>query len=174
MKKFAKILGLSALTIGVLTACGESEVKEVDGGAKEETKKEEAPKKESYKVGDTVSVDGMEVTIKSAKFVNPAEYSPSEKGKIIQIEVTAKNNSSANGFIDNTEFTISDKEGNMLEEYYGFDTSFSGEVKKGKQLSGKIAFDVSESESYEIFYEPSFTLKENAEIKFDLPKSELE
>lgn len=177
MKKFIKVFGMIALTIGILSACGEAEVKKVDEGNTNQAKEEATDKEvkpEFYKVGDTVSVDGIEIKLISAKYVQPAEYSESEKGKIIEIEVSAKNTNSDDAYIDNTEFSIADVEGNMHEEYYGFDYSFSGEIKSGKVLTGKIAYDVPESEKYEIYYEPSFTFSENAEIRFDIEKAELQ
>lgn len=175
MNKVIKLVFVSALLMGILTACGEAEVKQVD---KSENTTKATDKKEKkaptfYKIGDTVSVDGVEIKLISAKFVNPAEYVEPEKGKVLEIEVSAKNNSSDNGFVDNTEFTISDAKGNMHDQYFGFDNTFSGEIKKGKTMTGKIAFDVPNSKEYELYYEPSFSLKNNAEIKFKLKNSEL-
>ncbi len=172
MSKIIKLVVVSALLMGILAACGEAEVKQVDHSEKK-TEKEQKKAPAFYHIGDTVSVDGMEIQLISAKFVKPAEYSEPEKGKVLEIEVSAKNNSSDNGFVDDTEFTISDAKGNMHEEYFGFDYTFSGEVKKGKTMTGKIAFDVPSSTEYELYYEPSFSLKNNAEIKFKLKNSEL-
>ncbi|WP_102692158.1 DUF4352 domain-containing protein [Rummeliibacillus pycnus] len=172
MNKILKLIIVSAFLMAILTACGEAEVKQVDQSTKTTEKKvKKAPT--FYKVGDTVSIDGMEIKLVSAKFVKPAEYVKTEKGKVLEIEVSAKNNSANNGFVDNTEFTISDAKGNMQEQYFGFDYTLSGEVKKGKTMTGKIAFDVPYSKEYELYYEPSFSLKNNAEIKFKLKKSEL-
>lgn len=150
------------------------ETKEALANAETEEEEANAVFEETYKVGDTVSIDGTEITIKSAKFTDAAEYSDPQKGKILTLEVAVKNNGEENAYVDNTEFTISDAEGNMHEEYYGYDdTSFSNEVKVGKQYAGKIAFDVPESASYEIYYEPSFSMNEG-EIKFVVTKEELQ
>jgi hypothetical protein len=139
----------------------------------EKAKQEEEIANKVWKVGETISINGLEITITSAKFTPPAEYSEPEKGKIITLEVTAKNNSDENVYVDNTEFTISDAQGNMHEQYYGYNYSFSNEVKVGKQYSGKIAFDVPESDYYEIYYEPSFSW-DKGEIKFKVTKEELQ
>ncbi|OES45779.1 DUF4352 domain-containing protein [Domibacillus iocasae] len=150
------------------------ETKEALANAETEEEEANAVFEETYKVGDTVSIDGTEITIKSAKFTDAAEYSDPQKGKILTLEVAVKNNGEENAYVDNTEFTISDAEGNMHEEYYGYDdTSFSNEVKVGKQYAGEIAFDVPESASYEIYYEPSFSMNEG-EIKFVVTKEELQ
>jgi Domain of unknown function (DUF4352) len=139
----------------------------------EQDKQKEEMTNKVWKVGETISINGLEITITSAKYTPPAEYSEPEKGKIITLEVIAKNNSEENVYVDNTEFTISDAEGNMHEQYYGYDYNFSNEVKVGKQYSGKIAFDVPESDYYEIYYEPSFSW-DNGEIKFKVTKEELQ
>lgn len=147
------------------TALAETESKEKNAHAVFE---------KTYKVGDTVSIDGVEVTINSAAFTDAAEYGEPQKGKVITLNVSVKNNSEENAYVDNTEFTISDAEGNMHEQYYSYDdVSFSNEVKVGKQYAGKVAFDVPESASYEVYYEPSFSLNEG-EIKFLIMKEELQ
>ncbi|WP_052712077.1 DUF4352 domain-containing protein [Domibacillus indicus] len=150
------------------------ETKEALAGAESAEKKAAAVFEKTYKIGDTVSIDGTEITIQSAKFTEPDEYGEPQKGKVITLEVSVKNNGEENVYVDNTEFTIADAEGNMHEQYYSYDdTSFSNEVKVGKQYAGKIAFDVPESASYEIYYEPSFSMNEG-EIKFVVTKEELQ
>lgn len=151
-----------------------TETKEALANAETEEQEANDVFEETYKVGDNVSIDGVEITIKSAKFTDAAEYGEPQKGKVITLEVAVKNNSKENAYVDNTEFTISDAEGNMHEQYYSYDdTSFSNEVKVGKQYAGKVAFDVPESDSYEIYYEPSFSMNEG-EIKFVVSKEELQ
>lgn len=178
-KKVFGVLSTSVLLGGLLAGCGDAEVKEVSSsGDKQEAetnKKEEAAPKTEFKVGETVSIDGMEVAINSLTWGTPIDGVPAEKGKILRIEVSAKNNSSDNGFVDSSEFQVYDKDGNKLEMYFGNnDTNmFGGELKKGKQSAGTLEFDVPETETYEIYYEPSFTLKENAEVKWIVPTGEI-
>jgi len=121
----------------------------------EETKKEE-PK--TFVVGDTVDLNGLEITIADAKFVQASEYSPAEQGKVLQMNVNVTNNKDDKAFIDNTEFNLYDAEGNSLDFYYGGDgLDLSGDVNAGKKMSGTLTFDVPESDSYELIYEPSFS-----------------
>ncbi|MFY0762072.1 DUF4352 domain-containing protein [Metabacillus dongyingensis] len=177
-KKVFGVLSTAFLLGGLLSGCGDAEVKEVSSSGDKQTdesnKKEEAAKTE-YKVGETVSIDGMEVTIKSLSWGKPIDGVPVEKGKILRIEVSAKNNSSDNGFVDSSEFQVYDKDGNKLEMYFGNNDAnmFGGELKKGKQSAGALEFDVPETETYEIYYEPSFTFKENAEVKWIVPTGEI-
>lgn len=91
MKKFVAIVTGILLTAG-LTACGDTEVKEVkkDSSAKQEQKKEESNK--VFAIGDTFEVNGLQLTFTSANFVEPNEYTAPEKGKVLEIQFSAKNN----------------------------------------------------------------------------------
>jgi Domain of unknown function (DUF4352) len=179
-KKFLSILGATAISGALLVGCGSAEVEKVDNdngsetAKKEETKKEE--KKSEFKVGETVSIDGMEVTVNSVSWGEANEYVPTTNAKVLKLEVSAKNNSADNGFIDSSEFQVYDAEGNLVEMYFGNDNAnmFGGELKKGKQMSGVLEYDVPESESFEIYYEPSFTLKENSEVKWIVPAADVQ
>jgi hypothetical protein len=170
-KKLSALLG-SVVLMSVLAACGETEVEGVPNADAEKEKPAELEKTEIpdevFKVGDTVSVNGLEITIKSAAFAEPTEYSPSVNGKIITLDVAVKNTNKEQAFIDNTEFAIYDNEGNKMEDYYGFDEmALSDDVNSGKQLQGKLYFDVKEQPTYEMIYTPSFTM-DSKEIKFEI------
>ncbi|MEH7117252.1 DUF4352 domain-containing protein [Neobacillus vireti] len=167
--KAKKLLGVvvGMMVIGgALTACGETQVEKVD------TKKvAEQPAKKAedkvFAVGDTVKVNGLEVTITKASFTQPNQYTQAEKGKVLTLDMTAKNTGES-AFIDNTEFNLYDAQGNQLKEYFGYDEmAISGDVNKGKQLTGKLYFDVPQADSYELIYKPSFTL-DNKEIKWNI------
>ncbi|MED4616809.1 DUF4352 domain-containing protein [Priestia megaterium] len=165
-KKVLTGLGIVALAGGILAGCSTS-VEEVskDSGAKQETTQKSEDK--TYSVGDTVKVNGLEVTITKASYTSPSEYTPANKGKVLTLEV-ATNNTGDSAFIDNTEFNLYDKEGNQLEQYFGYDElAISGDVNKGKKLSGKLFFDVPESDSYELIYKPSISF-DDKEIKFEI------
>ena len=173
--------------IGVfLVACGEVEESSgenadqsnasssedsADNSEKTEDGGEEDAGEKVYTIGDSVEVNGVEITIKSATFTKPAEYSEPKNDKVLTLEVEAKNTSDDSAFVDNTEFTLSDAEGNMSEDYFGYDDlAISGDINSGKKLSGKLYYDVSESDHYELQYEPSFSwdeIKINWEIKKD-------
>jgi hypothetical protein len=172
MKKFFKwalmIFGGIFLLGIIISMFGGTEVEEVSNSSdkpKTEQKKEED---KVYKIGDTVRVDGLEITITSAKYTNPAPYSETKNGKVLTIEVQTNNTSNTQKFIDNTEFALYDANGNKLEEYYGYDDlAISGDVNKGKKLAGKLYYDVPQAEKYELIYTPSFTL-DSKEIKFEI------
>lgn len=179
LKKFSFYL-VAGLMAFVLGACGDAEVSKVDGESKGKSEKQsdekaaEAP--EFYKPEESVSVDGVEISLNAIGWGKEAEYSESQNGNVLRVEVTVMNNSADNAFVDHTEFALSDKDGNMMEAYFGNDDAnmFSSEIKKGKQVKGVLKYDVPESESYELFYEPSFTLKENAEVKWLIENGDIQ
>jgi hypothetical protein len=170
-KKFLSILG-AMLIAGTLVGCSDtvedvSTGEKVEGASTEETteNKEEAPENKVYKVGETVSINGLEVTIDSAKFVNGNQYTPAEKGKVLQLEISAINNSDTQQHVYDGDFNVYDMEGNSFQPYFGMDEStISADLNKGKKASGKAFFDVSEADKYEVIY----TTFLGTEVKFEV------
>ncbi|TCP19947.1 uncharacterized protein DUF4352 [Scopulibacillus darangshiensis] len=159
-------------SIFLLSACGETEVSKVDNGDKKtEAKADENTKKKEnkvFKIGDTVKVNDVELTITKASYTDPAPYTKAEKGKVLTIELKAKNSGDTQAFVDNTDFNLYDKDGNKLKDYFGYDEmAVSGELNKGKQLTGKLYFDVPQANSYELVYTPAFSL-DSKEIKWNI------
>lgn len=176
-KKIVTLL-LAGFIALALSACGEAEVSTIDEKeeVQAEKKEDKIEKPEFYKPDETVSIDGVEISIDSVAWGKEAEYSESQNGKILRLEVTVKNNSDDNAFADNTEFDLSDSEGNMMDTYFGNDDAnmFSGEIKKGKQIKGILEYDVPETDNYELYYEPSFSFKENTEVKWLIEKGDIQ
>ncbi|MBG9714222.1 DUF4352 domain-containing protein [Bacillus sp. CCB-MMP212] len=167
-----KKLGTIALTGALafsLTACGETEVKEVskNEAPKQEQKKEDKATSKVYKTGETVEVNGLQITFNSAKFVEANEYSKAEKGKVLEIDFSAKNNGKKDAYIGTEELKIADANGNQFKEYFGADNAFMNEnVAPGNQITGKMYFDVAESDKYTGTYKPNFTFDEKS-VKFE-------
>ncbi|MGO1372364.1 MAG: DUF4352 domain-containing protein [Senegalia sp. (in: firmicutes)] len=180
MKNLKKYLFVSVLLVAVsiFAACEEdstsqestsdetsdsSEVKE-ENDNKDEKEKEE----QIYKIGDTVKINDVELIINSASFTEPAEYGESKNGKVLTLDLSAKNTGDEQVFVDNTEFAIYDNEGNKQDDYYSYDEmAFSEQINSGKQAQGKIYFDVVEQDSYEMIYTPSFSW-DNEEYVFEI------
>ncbi|MBS4221830.1 DUF4352 domain-containing protein [Lederbergia citrea] len=179
MIKFGKVVFMGVVVGGFLAGCGEADVQKVDNGTqkqeqKVDKKEEKKEQKNEFKIGETASVDGMEVTINNISYVDPAEYLDTEQDKVLRLDVSVKNNAADNGFVDTSEFQVYSGD-EKSEFYFGHDKSNlgGGELKKGKSLKMTLDFDVPESDAYEIFYEPSFSFKDNAEIKFNVSKGDI-
>ncbi|MGG1219390.1 DUF4352 domain-containing protein [Priestia endophytica] len=171
-KKLVGILGAAVIFGGILAGCG-TEVEDASGDSSNKTEQTESKSTESakdkvYKVGDTVKVDGLKITLTKAEFTAPNEYTEATNGKVLTVEVATENDGDAKSFIDNTDFNLYDKDGNQMESYYGYDEiAISGDVNKGKKLNGKLFFDVPEQDSYEIIYTPTFSM-DDTEITFEV------
>ncbi|MCU4770176.1 DUF4352 domain-containing protein [Bacillus toyonensis] len=169
-----KKLGTIALTGALafsLAACGETEVKEVskNDAPKQEEKKDKKASTENkvYKIGDTVEINGLQLTFNSAQFVEANEYSKAEKGKVLEITFSAKNNGKKDAYIGTEELKIADAGGNQFKEYFGAENAFMNEnVGPGNQITGKMYFDVAESDKYTGTYKPNFTFDEKS-VKFE-------
>lgn len=181
MRKYLMLM-LSVVMVVMVSACGEAEVSTVeeeanaaeneanndanDSGNNNENNAEGEDGKEFYQPDETVSVDGIEITLNEITWGEEEEFVESDNGNLIRIDLTIKNNSDDNEFVDDIDFDLYDEEGNKLDTYFGNDDAnmFGSEIKKGKQLNGILEYDAPESDSYELYYEPSFSFTENNEI----------
>ena len=167
-KKLGTLAMTGALALS-LTACGETEVKEVNkkDTTKQEEKKKDTAENKVYKVGETVEVNGLQITFNSAKFVEPNEYVKAEKGKVLEITFNAKNNGKKEAYFGTEELKIADANGNQFKEYFGGENVFMNEnIVPGNQIQGKMLFDVTESDKYTGTYKPNFSL-DNKSVKFE-------
>lgn len=170
LKKLATIALSGSLALS-LAACGETEVKEV---SKQDAPKQEEKKKKDdkvankvYKAGETVEVNGLQITFNSSKFVEPDEYIKAEKGKVLEITFTAKNNGKKDAYFGAEELKIADAGGNQFKQYFaGSDTFMNENIAPGNQISGKMLYDVAESDKYVGTYKPNFTLDDKS-VKFE-------
>lgn len=181
MRKYLMLM-LSVVMVVMVSACGEAEVSTVeeeanaaeneanndanDSGNNNENNAEGEDGEEFYQPDETVSVDGIEITLNEITWGEEEEFVESDNGNLIRIDLTIKNNSDDNEFVDDIDFDLYDEEGNKLDTYFGNDDAnmFGSEIKKGKQLNGILEYDAPESDSYELYYEPSFSFTENNEI----------
>lgn len=181
MRKYLMLM-LSVVMVVMMSACGDAEVSTVEEEANaaeneanndandsennNENNAEGEDGEEFYQPDETVSVDGIEITLNEITWGEEEEFVESDNGNLIRIDLTIKNNSDDNEFVDDIDFDLYDEEGNKLDTYFGNDDAnmFGSEIKKGKQLNGILEYDAPESDSYELYYEPSFSFTENNEI----------
>src|SRR5699024_6907721 len=114
-----------------------------DSGNSNENNAEEEGGEEFYQPEETVSVGGSEITLNEITWGEEEEYVESDNGNLIRIDLTIKNNSDDNEFVDDIDFDLYDKEGDKLDTYFGNDDAnmFGSEIKKGKQLNGILEYD---------------------------------
>lgn len=162
MKKVLKVMGimvgtLVGLFILMILLVDTDEGPTKVGSVKTETKTAASETEEvtEFKVGDVIAVNDLELTITDAYFSEPTEYGTPDNGKVLTVDVTIKNNGDKNTFVDNTDFDISNAEGVMMDSYYSYDKSaIAGSVGAGKTIVGSLFYDVTDSPSFELQYEP--------------------
>ncbi|WP_397538488.1 DUF4352 domain-containing protein [Rummeliibacillus pycnus] len=169
MKKKLRYIAPMILAL-FLSACGDTKVKkeEADSSTKTEQKaeKKEKKKNKTYKVGETVKVNDVKITITKAKIVKPDKNIKPQNGKVLQLNITVKNSSKNKVYVDSSHFTLL-KGGKSQDEYYGGKTPISGDINKGEKLSGIIKYDVSKKGTYKLIYTPTFSL-DHKEIKWKI------
>ncbi|MCM3711501.1 DUF4352 domain-containing protein [Sporosarcina luteola] len=140
------------LGVGILAAL-------VVGGCAETAEDEKQFNEEEYASGSyPAEGEGLEIAIDSVRYVEEAAdgYSfPNQREEILEIELTAKNDSSVKIDIDTFNFYIRNVEPSGGSFYYSSDDmNFDGSIGPGKEFTGKFYFDVPEKESYELVYMP--------------------
>jgi hypothetical protein len=123
---YGVILALVVLFVGAMVFGSDdtepvdtsSEAKKVDEVSTQSEETKDAPKNETFTEGDVVELDGMQYTLKNAKFSAPAEYGEPEKGKIITLELEAKNVKASEGSVSSIDFNVSGGDGQTFDEYF--------------------------------------------------------
>ncbi|MFS0781210.1 DUF4352 domain-containing protein [Bacillus sp. 1P06AnD] len=176
MKKAFKFgcLGIIALIIIIVVislAVGggdDDSPKKVADNGKTEQKKEKSNEPSLYKVGETVELKDIRLTLNSATFVNANQYSPAEKGKVLEVAFTVTNNGKKQAYFGAEEMKISSADGIQHDQYFGMDNTFMNEnINPGKTITGKVYYDVPASPKYELIYTPNFSWDEK-NITFEL------
>lgn len=170
MNKFAKVLGMSALAIGMLAACSEQSVetsktseaaqqKMDESKPVEKQAKDTPPKEESIaKLGETLNVDGVKITVTSieafAGEIN--QFQTLKQDHAVKIGVIVENDTKEQVFVDSNEFKLYDKEGFEISSALPSDEmTLSSEIPGGKKVQGALYFDVPKQDgaTWEIQYQ---------------------
>ncbi|MEN1968627.1 DUF4352 domain-containing protein [Lentibacillus sp. N15] len=171
MKKFTFMALFLILSLSILlAACGESAIEKADGKTddskasedKDKGKEEKSKDKETenLKVGETVTFDGVDITLNEARIEPGGEFDEPENEQFIVVNLTAENNT-------DEEVTMSSMMNVELydDEGYNYSTTiltegakgqFDGSVPAGNKLRGEIPFDVPKSDAYELHFSDPF------------------
>lgn len=166
MKKVLLLFIFALFAIGI-TACGESTISKVDPS--EESEKENSGV-EVFSIGDTVNVDGLNVTLNSVRVSTGDEWLKPEFGKYVILDLSFENTTDqAKNVSTMLQMSLSDDQGysHGIALYTGTKGSVDGEVGPGRTVRGEVAFDVGDSSFYEFIFEDPF-LTGQAIWKFSL------
>lgn len=136
------------------------ESKEISSSSSSSEKTEKAEK--AYKVGDKVTVGDMEYTVNKlsvTKTVGPTDFPTTAKGTFLVVNLTVKNIGKKSVIVDSSFFKLLDNGKEFSADSSGSMTAnqddtgnisnsfFLQELNPGVELSGNIAFDVSEDQA---------------------------
>lgn len=169
LKKLLGMTMLFVLLVGSLIGCSESTIEKAEptSANAEETnagseEKEEAPKDETktLAVGEGVNFDDMQVTLNSVETSEGSDWETPEEDKYLILDLTVVNNSDEEKTISSLmNFSLKDAES------YSYDITIFTEIKSqldgtigaGDTLRGQLAFDVPNSDEYQLIFEDPFT-----------------
>jgi len=160
MKKVTALL--VALSLVLLVGCA-SEVTpaKVEAPSPEAAAAEAQPVTiETYKVGDTVSIGDVKITLNGARFSKGSEYFKPEAGeKWLTINATIENQSSE-AFASSSimMFSLYDEDDYSADLAFTNDEkgSLDGEIGAGRKIRGEMSYSVSEGQTqWELIFEPN-------------------
>ena len=147
-----------------------SEVKKEPKDTKEskDTEKEE-PKE--FKVGDTVSVDGYEITVNEVSYSDEEGYStPSDGNQFVIINITINNNTDKKESFNEMDFSLNvDGVSSTTGFTYvdGVDTLSSGDLDPGAKVTGNLVGEAPADSKLKLRYEGNMFLQ-NHEVDITL------
>jgi|SRR5699024_1705496 len=160
MRKFLLLVFTIIFTSGLLVACDEANVEEVDKEQSDDAEAAEKEKEEKLAVGDTVSFDDMEITLNEARIEEGGEFDEPEEDQFVVANLTIKNKTEEEQTVSSImNIELKDDDG------YGYTTTIltegikgqlDGSIEPGGDMRGEIPFDVSESENYELHFSDPF------------------
>lgn len=122
-----------------------------DENSEKNSKAKATDKMKSFKMGQVVEADGIDIKVVKAEFINSYdEFSAPKNGKALRVYIKFKNNNDDQVLIDNTDFGMKVNNENY-EEWYSSDDmheGFSHQLNHNNTASGYITYDVPDSDNY--------------------------
>lgn len=178
MKKIA-LFGITALAIFSLAACSSesSTPKKVDGTKTSQSSENKEAKKTTFKVGETVDVDGVQFKVNKVDLNPGSTYSkPKEGNQYVLVNVTITNTGDKTTNYNPFDFKLDDN-GNQtnLSEYIMnddgsnpvSDTLSSGSLSKGGSVTGTMVGQAKVGDKYKLIYTGNMFL-DKEKITFEL------
>ncbi|MFC2948576.1 DUF4352 domain-containing protein [Virgibacillus sediminis] len=180
MKKFMKfgclgVIGLIALIVVVAvfstggedtetsgTNQGENQSEETtndQSSSEDEDAAEEASSEETYSVGDTAEVDGVQFTLKSVTTTDERnEFAETDPSQVVKVEYEIVNNKEDEISVGG-DLQAYDGTGNQVESYPLDNTM--GSLQPGKKIQGVEHFGIEEG-PIEIYFQPLVSFEDPA------------
>ncbi|MEL0537425.1 DUF4352 domain-containing protein [Staphylococcus debuckii] len=166
-----RLLFLMVSVLFLLAACSSN--KSEEKAEADEERGEATDKMKLFRVGQTVTADGVDIKVMKAEYVNDYdEYSAPENGKVLKVYLKFKNNNKDQVLVDSSAFSMKVR-GENYPEWYGGDGTdgmFSHQLNQGNTATGTLIYDVPESNFYTLEMDTNFNLK-NVKAKWNISKA---
>lgn len=164
-KNVFMLVGTVALSLS-LAACSESTIEKVETPAEtpaaEETTEpaEEVAETQDLKIGDTVKVNDLQVTLNSVRqYTGTADtWDEAINDYYLIFDVVVENTGAESASLSSMmNFLLYDSE-SYAQDMAIIETkgTLDGEIGQGRKMAGEIAFDVTDSETFEFIFEDPF------------------
>src|SRR5690625_2827440 len=168
------ILLLSLILLVGLAACDEADIQKVKNENNNKTEQEnnnndndnndannnENNNNEDLKVGDTVSFDGLKITLNEVRNEPGGEFDEPEEDLFVVANLTVENTTDEEETVSSIlNVELRDDEGYTYSTTILMDGTkgqLDGSVEQGGTLRGEIPFDVPESDTYELHFSNPF------------------
>ncbi|QKS70317.1 DUF4352 domain-containing protein [Paenalkalicoccus suaedae] len=126
----------------------------------ENNEPEEVEIEETVTIGDTISFDGLEITLNDAYLSEGNEFEEPRNDSFLLLDMTIANTNEESADISTfMQMSVQDDEGftHDPEIYLDAQGSLDGEIGPGRDNRGEVAFDVNESNTYDFIFQNPFT-----------------
>ncbi|MCL2882340.1 MAG: DUF4352 domain-containing protein [Coriobacteriia bacterium] len=125
----------------------------------------DAAKKPTFNIGDTITVDDLQLTVSAPVNKAPDEYTTTKNKNVAVFHVKATNNGSSQAYISSGDFNLY-VNGTKCDPVYMDGVDFSAEdVNSGKTVEGDMGFDIPKGSSFELVYSPNFLTDQEITFK---------
>lgn len=142
---------------------GETQTEKPSTDSQEAQETSEAP--EEYKVGDTVSVDGYEITVNDVQYSDGEGYSTPEQGKqYVIMSITITNNTDEKESFNPLDFSLNvDGVSSTTGFSYvdGIETLSSGDLDPGASVTGNLIGEAPADSSLKLRYEGNMFVQDH-------------
>lgn len=113
-------------------------------------------KNPTFKIGDTITVENLELTLSVPINKAPDEFTTTKNGNVAVFHIKATNKGSGAAYISSADFALY-VNGTKCDAVYmeGIDFSIDS-VNSGKTVEGDMGFDVAKGSNFELVYTPNF------------------
>lgn len=128
----------------------------------------------TFKVGDTFSVDDLQLTVNNVADIEPTEFTkPMDGNKFIVVSITFENNGTSDKLVNSGDFKVLGPDGTQYSQ--SIEASFASNLESkfeslmpGAKVTGSAFFEIpKDQKGFKMYFKPSFSF-DNTIVEIDL------